>query len=66
MNRMREGWTVRIFDSVEEADEAERVENLARTGVERIRMLTAISTPDAERRQPGFPGPHQVLDGPAR
>ncbi len=63
---MRIGWTLRAFDSVEEADEAARVENLGRGGVERIRILTAISTPDAERREPGFPGPHQILDGPAR
>ena len=60
---MREGWTVQIFESVEAAEIADREENLRRTGVERIRLLTAISTPDDARREPR-PRTFQILDYP--
>lgn len=63
---MREGWQYRIFDSFEEAEEADRLENLARTGRERIQILTAISTPDPYGFQPGLRSSYQILDGPER
>ena len=63
---MREGWKVQIFDTVEEVDVADRLENLARTVRERIRLLSAISAPNAERPQPRIPGSQQILDGPQR
>ena len=64
---MRDGWTIRVFDSFEEAEDADRVENLARTGRERIQLLTAISTPNVDGSQPRFPGSYQILvDGPQR
>jgi hypothetical protein len=63
---MREDWTVQIFDSPEDAEEAERSENLKRTGVERMRLLPAISTPNAEGSEPGLRGPYQILNRPQR
>ena len=61
---MREGWTIQVFDSFEAADAADREENMKRTGLDRIRILTAISTPDAEGPEPRLPRPNQLLDFP--
>ncbi len=63
---MREGWKLEIFSSIEEADEADRLANLARTGRERIQILTAISTPNATRSERRLPGFYEILDGPER
>jgi hypothetical protein len=63
---MREGWTIQIFDSFEDPEEAKRAENLSRSGRERIRILTDISTPNDKRTERGLPILYELLDGPKR
>lgn len=46
---LRSGWNVEVFTSPEEADASAREENLRRTGIERVRILTYISNPAAVR-----------------
>lgn len=62
----RKGWRVEIFDSFEDTQEADRKANLALTGIERIRILTATSTPKCDGPQPPFPSTFEILDGPSR
>ncbi len=58
--------TVRVFDSVEKADEANRRENLERSGEERVRVLTAIVCGANGRSKPRLSGSYRILHVPPR
>jgi hypothetical protein len=63
--RVRES-KVKVYDSHEAADAANRAENLARTGVERIRILTAIVGPGHARSKSALSRSYKVVDVPRR
>ena len=58
--------TLEIFDSVSEADEANRRANRELTGIERVRMLTAIVGGGNERSQSRLSGSYRIIDVPPR
>jgi|GEM_PF-5079189 len=57
-------FTLEVFSSPVEADEANRKKNRMMTGEERLRMLTAIVGGDHERPEPRLPGPYRVIHVP--
>jgi len=59
-------FTLEVFSSPAEADEANRAKYRAMTGEERLRMLTAIVGGDHERTEPRLPGPYRVFHVPQR
>jgi hypothetical protein len=58
--------TLQMFDSVEEADEANRIANRKLTGIERVRMLTAIIGGGHARSQSRLSGSYRFIDVPRR
>ena len=56
--------TVEIFESVAEADEANRHANRQLSGIERVRMLTAIIGGGNERSQSRLSGSYRIIDVP--
>ncbi len=63
--RKRE-FTLAVFDSLTAADEANRKSNRELTGVERVRMLTAIVGGGSGKSESRLSGTYRVIHIPRR
>ena len=54
-------FTLEVFDSVAKADEANILKNRRLTGVERVRLLTAIVGVSDGRSKSGFSGSYRII-----
>ena len=58
--------SIEIFDSVADADEANLVANRKLSGIERVRMVTAIVGGNDERPKSRLPRTYRIVDVPRR